>query len=220
MRAWVGAALLLAGCSVGEGQGQVQSERLRAEGCLDGPYSLNPNFFSSNPFRNTQTLRLQRTDDIIDNSDGVQILVSDTELVRGKLGQPMKVGLPPEVTPPGVPVVEDPDPPRVQVTIYLHETCHGQNIALPAVQGQITFKHLFSGKSTEDSADDRLSEANFDVEVEDPRFEAEPGGQPRRSRLTGWFRFYFERGQPAQPFPLRLRGEKACRHVETRERAL
>jgi len=197
-------ALALASCSVGEGQGEVTSDRLLAAGCLDGPYRLKPTFFATSPYRKTQTIRLQRTDELIDNADGVQILVNDTDLVRSKLGQPLKVGLPPGVQPPGVPIPEDPDPPAVQLSLYLHETCHGQNITLHAVQGTITFQNLFSGDLTEDAADDRLSEATFEVEVADPREQPPQGGEvppEKRSRLKGWFRFFFERGQPAQPFP-------------------
>jgi len=200
----LGASSLLS-CSVGEGAGEVHSDRLQAPSCLDGPYDLKPNFFASDPYRSSQTIRLQRTDDLIDNSDGVQILVSDTARVRGQLGKPLKVGLPPEVTPPGVPITPDPDPPLVQLTIYLHQSCHGQNIALHAVSGTITFKHLFSGDRNEDDADDRLTEAEFsDLEVADPRDQPPAGGPvpaERRSKLRGWFRFFFERGQPAQPFP-------------------
>ncbi|MCU0658649.1 MAG: hypothetical protein MUF64_26350 [Polyangiaceae bacterium] len=197
-------ALALVCCSVGEGQGEASSDRLFARGCLDGPYQLKPTFFASSPYRNTQTLRLQRTDEIVDNADGVQILVNDTARVRNSLGGPLRVGLPPAVRPPGVDIVPDPDPPVVQLSLYLHETCHGQNITLHALRGTITFRRLFSGDPTEDNADERLSEAEFDVEVGDPRDQPPQGGEvppERRSRLRGWFRFFFERGQPAQPFP-------------------
>lgn len=193
---------MLIACSVGEGEGEVESERLLAQGCFDGRYQLQPNFFASSPYRETQMIRLQRSDDIVDNSDGVQILVSDTHRIRSHLGQPLKVGLPPAVRPPGVPIQPDADPPIVQLSLYLHETCHGQNITLHAVQGTITFRHLFSGDLSEANADDRLSEAFFEVEVADPRNQPADGGEvEKRSKLSGWFRFFFERGQPAQPFP-------------------
>ncbi|MCS6899715.1 MAG: hypothetical protein RMJ98_08595 [Myxococcales bacterium] len=196
--------LVLVSCSVGEGQGEVTSDRLLAKGCFDGPYRLKPTFFATSPYRQTQTIRLQRTDELIDNVDGVQILVSDTAQVRGKLGQPLKVGLPPGVQPPGVPIPQNPDPPFIQLSLYLHETCHGQNITLHALQGTITFQHIFSGDRIEEDADDRLSEASFEVEVADPRDQPPQGGEvpsEKRSKLKGWFRFFFERGQPAQPFP-------------------
>lgn len=198
------ALLTLVSCSVGEGEGEVTSDRLQAPGCIDGPYSLKPNFFAADPYRQTQKLRLQRSDELIDNADGVQILVNDTAKVRSKLLQPLKVGLPAAVRPPGVPIVPDPDPALVQLAIYLHETCHGQNVVLHAVSGTITFEHLFSGDRNEEDADDRLTQASFEVDVADPREQPPEGGEvppEKRSRLKGRFRFYFERGQPAQPFP-------------------
>lgn len=195
----------LSSCSVGKGDGEVRSELLRARNCYEGPYNLKPTFFGTNPYRDTQTIRLQRTDEMIDNADGVQLLIRDTDKVRERLGQPVRVGMPPGVQPPGVPIVPDPDPPLVQLTLYLHETCHGQNVALYSVSGTITFTHLFSGDRNEGDADDRLTEATFEnIEVADPRDQPPQGGDipaESRSKLSGWFRFYFERGQPAQPFP-------------------
>ncbi len=68
----------------------------------------------------------------------------------------------------------------------------------------ITFLHLFDNQSDETDAAERLNEGTFDVFLADPR-EICPGGigpPPRcRGELTGTFRFYFERGRPAQPFP-------------------
>jgi hypothetical protein len=197
-------ALLGSSCSVGKGEGSVSSSLLQAPACFYGPYEMRPTFFASNPYRETQTLRIQRKDDLVENSDGVQILVSDTERVRSKLGQPLRVGLPPEVTPPGVPIVPDPDPPLVQLTLYLHDTCHGQNVALHAIDGTITFQQLFDGDRNEERAENKLSEADFSVNVGDPRDQPAAGGpipQDKLSPLQGHFSFYFERGQPAQPFP-------------------
>ena len=203
--ALVAAALVMSSCSEGEGSGEVTTERLLARNCFDGAYSLKPTFFGSNPYRNTQTIRIQRTDEQIDNADGLQILVSDTDRVRASLGHAMRVGLPPAVVPPGVPIQGDPDPPVVQMTLYLHETCHGENIALYGMAGSITFTHLFSGDRNESDADDRLTEATFDdIQIADPRDQPPEGGPVPDDRIThlkGKFRFYFERGQPAQPFP-------------------
>lgn len=71
-------------------------------------------------------------------------------------------------------------------------------------QSTITFTHLFNGIAEEPDAAKRLTEASFDVYLADPR-DICPGGlgpPPRcRGHLTGSFRFYFERGRPAQRFP-------------------
>lgn len=79
------------------------------------------------------------------------------------------------------------------------------DVAPPAVhKSTITFQHLFNGDPEEPNADKRLSEATFDVFLADPR-EACPGGlgppPPCRGHIQGSFRFYFERGRPAQAFP-------------------
>jgi hypothetical protein len=200
----LGLTLAVAACTVGDGEGSVQSPALRAAPCFEGPYNLQPTFFGSNPYRNTQTLRVQRGDDLVENSDGIEILVDDTARVRASLGQPLKVGLSVGVAPPGVPLEADPDPPIVHVTLYLHQTCHGENIALYGVDGTITFTDLFIGDREEDDAADKLTEATFDIRVGDPRLAA-PGErlppEELRSSLTGRFRFYFERAQGSQPFP-------------------
>jgi hypothetical protein len=68
----------------------------------------------------------------------------------------------------------------------------------------INFTSLFDGNPDESNAQKRLTSATFHFYLADPR-EICPGGvgpPPRcRGDLTGNFSFYFERGQPAQPFP-------------------
>jgi hypothetical protein len=68
----------------------------------------------------------------------------------------------------------------------------------------ITFYSLFDGNPEETNAAARYTDATFHFYLADPR-EICPGGvgpPPRcRGELTGYFKFYFERGKPAQPFP-------------------
>jgi hypothetical protein len=68
----------------------------------------------------------------------------------------------------------------------------------------INFQSLFDGNPDEPDAQKRLTQATFEFFLADPR-EICPGGlgpPPRcRGDLKGNFKFYFERGQPAQPFP-------------------
>lgn len=89
--------------------------------------------------------------------------------------------------------------------------CGGDAAPPPATSGStITFQHLFDASLAEGgdpgslSADQRLIEATFDVLLGDPRDEC-PGNlgppPPCRGHLAGSFRFYFERGKPAQAFP-------------------
>jgi hypothetical protein len=197
-------ALGALGCSTSEGDGEVRGDRLYIEDCWNGPFNLEPTFFGANPYRNTLTMRVQRGDNIEEVSDGLIILVNDVSGIRAsRLGQDISVGLPPGVRPPGAPIAFDPDPPIVSLTLYLHDTCHAQNGTLHAIDGTINFDALFSGDLNEDSADDRLTEATFEASFADPRHTLADGSidPERMSTVNGWFRFFFERGQPAQPFP-------------------
>ncbi len=212
--ALLGVALVgapLGSCSLGEGEGEVSSDRLQARDCWDDRYDLEPDFFAAVPFRNSVQLRVQRGSDIQEVSDGLSVLVNDIETIRREyLGVPIPVTLPAGVAPPGVPEGAQcgdagcPDP-TVHVALYLLQSCHNQNTVLYGVSGTVTFEELFSGDPNEDTGTDKLTEARFDVEVGDPR-EAPRSGEeagviPRLSRVSGNFRFFFERGQPAQPFP-------------------
>ncbi|MCK6590017.1 MAG: hypothetical protein L6Q76_20800, partial [Polyangiaceae bacterium] len=102
---------------------------------------------------------------------------------------------------------QDPATPSlVHLALYLQQSCHNQNIVLYAVSGSIMFTTLFSGDPNEAAADAKLTEAVFDVMVGDLK-DAPPDGSPdqipveRQTNLKGYFNFYFQRGQPAQPFP-------------------
>jgi hypothetical protein len=94
----------------------------------------------------------------------------------------------------------------VHMSLYLNHSCHNENVALYGLDGYITFNALFDGDPTETSADQKLTDASFDVQFGDPQ-DAPPGQYAGnvpaglQSRVTGKFRFYFEQGQPAQPFP-------------------
>lgn len=98
------------------------------------------------------------------------------------------------------------DTPLVHMALYLQQSCHNQNIVLYAVRGHIVFDRLFSGDPNEAVAEDKLTDAMFDVWVGDPQ-DRPPGSAPHEmpedklTNLKGHFRFYFQRGQPAQPFP-------------------
>jgi len=71
-------------------------------------------------------------------------------------------------------------------------------------QSTIVFRSMFDANPAEANAKQRLTDADFELYFADPR-EICPGGlgpPPRcRAYLKGSFKFYFERGRPAQPFP-------------------
>jgi hypothetical protein len=121
-----------------------------------------------------------------------------------------QVAIPAGVRPPGSPSVPPPDllsnPPIVHMSLFLHRSCHNQNTVLQAVSGTITFRSLFSGNPNESQASEKLTDATFDVQMGD--LADVPLGHYAReipcelqSNVKGNFRFYFERGQPGQPFP-------------------
>jgi len=191
------------GCSVGEGEGWVRSERLYVEDCVNGKFDLGPDFFGANSFRgDALQIRVQRGDNIEELSDGLDVLVDDLPSRRALVGQATKVGMPVGVSPPGVPIVYNPDPPPVSLALYLHRSCHIDNATVYSIAGTITFKSIFSGDPNEESSEDRLTEASFDATFADPRQLVGSGGDDPtfQSHVVGYFRFYFQRGQPAQPF--------------------
>ncbi len=205
MSAWraLPVALVALGCTVGEGEGWVESDHLFIEECWSGPFDLGPDFFGANSFRgDALLLRVQRGDNIEELSDGLTVVINDLPKQRTRIGQAIDVGMPPGVSPPGVPVVYDEDPPPVSLALYLHDSCHVQNGTVYSVAGSITFSSLFSGDPNEEDSDQRLTEATFDATFADPRLlvgeHADDEGV--QSRVTGQFRFFFQRGQPAQPF--------------------
>lgn len=191
------------GCTVGDGKGDVQADPLYVKGCWNGPFDLKPDFFAANPYRKESLLiRIQRGDNNQESSDGLTVIVNDLDEVKkaAKTKTPIPVGLPPGVAPPGQPLTGA-EAPLVSLSLYLHQTCHEQNSAIYSVGGTITFNSIFSGDPNEKDSPERLTDANFDVQLADPRelVGAEDAGKIT-SNATGYFSFFFQRGQPAQPF--------------------
>jgi hypothetical protein len=194
---------LSAGCTVGDGKGFVETDRLYLKECWNGPFDLQPDFFAVNPYREESLLiRIQRGDNNQEASDGMTVVVSDLDAVRAQLNTPIPVGLPPGVAPPGQPLTGA-TAPLVSISLYLHQTCHEQNSATYSVSGDITFTSLFSGDPNEEDTDARLTEAWFDnLRFADPRelIDAEDPAAVTSEVVKGDFSFFFQRGQPAQPF--------------------
>lgn len=205
-------ALTSAGCSVGQGTGFVRSTDLFVQDCWEGEFDLKPTFFGANPFNDTLTIRIQRGERDIQVSDGFTMLVYDVPMIRSSmLGQPLLLGLPVGVSPLGYPLPETPNPPMATLSLYLNNSCAGQNSQLLAVEGEVTFAKLFSGDPNEETSEDRITEGRFWAIVTDPRT-AEPSAEgseeapyfypdETKSRIEGEFSFVFHRGTPAQPFP-------------------
>ncbi len=201
--------MLASACSQGAGEGSVQNvagKNLIVHDCWNGPFNLEPSFFAANPFStDVMAIRVQRGDDNEEVSDGLSVMVNDVQTIRNSdLNQPLTVGLPPGVTPPGIPLKLNTNPPLVSLTLYLHDSCHIQNGVIYSIGGTITFINLFSGNLNETNSDARLTYAQFDdIQFADPRdmLTDYTFSEDVTSHIMGWFKFYFQRGQPAQPFP-------------------
>ena len=198
-------ALAPLACTVGEGEGSVQSDNLYVNGCWNGAFDLSPDFFGANPDQGESlAIRVQRGDNIEDVSDGMIVMVNDLQEVRKHLNEDLPVGMPRGVSPSGVPVVYNMTPAKVSLSLYLHNTCHQQNGTVYSVAGTIRFSSLFSGNLNESSSENRLTDATFDATFADPRELADAPDDVAKEQLsshvTGNFRFFFQRGQPSQPF--------------------
>ena len=202
---WPVVALTLAvgtGCTVGDGSGKVTAKRLYIKDCWNGSFDLQPDFFAANAYRRESLqIRVQRGDNNQEASDGLVVLVSDLAAVKKQLGKAIPVGVPEGVAPPGQPLTGEPGP-LVSLSLYLHQTCHEQNSATYSVGGSITFNSIFSGDPNEKDSDARLTDATFNVQFADPRelVDAIDPAAVTSSDVTGKFNFFFQRGQPAQPF--------------------
>jgi hypothetical protein len=205
-------AIGVAGCSVGQGEGFVRSAELYVPDCWDGSFNLQPDFFGANPYENTLTIRVQRGERDILDSDGFTMLVYDIGGIReGRLNQDLPLGLPVGVSPLGYPLPPVPSQPAATLSLYLNNSCRAQNAQLFAVSGTVRFEKLFSGDLNEENSDDRITDGSFRAVVVDPR-SATPtqaaDGTPTyeypddaTSAIDGEFNFVFHRGTPAQPFP-------------------
>ena len=201
--AFVLPSFFMLACNVGEGEGWVKSDNLYIEDCWNGNFDLGPDFFAANasPGSESVTIRVQNGDNIEEVSDGLVVVVKELPKVRDMVGQDIEVGMPPGVAPPGVPIEYVADPPKVSLALSLHGSCHAQNGTVFSIAGTINFTSLYSGDPYEDEADERLTEASFDAIFADPRnLVGTDVPANAQSQVRGYFRFFYQRGQPAQPF--------------------
>jgi hypothetical protein len=86
----------------------------------------------------------------------------------------------------------------VTMNFYLNESCPAGRretpVNLAAVSGQITFDSIYSPATDDD-------EVEIAAHFETVRFEDEDAPEERTALLSGRFRFFFNRGRPAQRFP-------------------
>lgn len=201
--------VVLAGCSVGEGSGDVRGP-LRLEVCQFSSelFDLQPAFFGGDFHDGTLIIRVAQGGETAEFSDEFVWRINDTSYVAAHLNERIPVGLP-GVAP-------------VQATFRPNHLCgrreitrYAPTVALEATHGYVVFSSIYRGDPNAD-ATQRLTEVTqFAVSLRDPRVarDTDPSRSPtgpaaREPRVLadsvgefeGWFRFYFVRGRPAQRF--------------------
>ena len=181
-------------CSLGEGEGNITGS-LNVPSCWSGRFELKPDFYAGVPHRASLDLRIQQGGDFQTFSDGLSILIDDVHAVRpdngpGHLNEPLEVSLPPEVTPPGVPIKAVANPASVHMALYLQRTCRTQNVALYALD-EVTLNP--------DGTCDALDGADFPIACSaadgGPDAAPSPAAPLRTARSTITFRHLFN-GNP------------------------
>ncbi|MFN7696422.1 MAG: hypothetical protein ACK5U8_00850 [Deltaproteobacteria bacterium] len=208
---WIATASALGGvalvvgtaCSVGTGEGEISGSLvLRDCGVAIPSYRLRPTFFGADYVTNPGsrdgeesplvTIRVQRGSYRESFSDGLIVTVYDVnEIVRSHLGEPLALT-----------AIGEGRRRLVDVTFYAQESCDSGYPdefwrtpgILHASAGTLTFHALHApdldGDDTEISA-----------ELDGAVFTADRDPEGRRAELSGFFRFFYQRGTPAQVFP-------------------
>lgn len=183
-------AVLVAGCSVGEGQGAITVNVQAPECDLDeAAYELEPSFFSGEITGVQLNIRIQRGSRIEGYADGLVIHVSDvSEVFSSRIGIPIEV--------------ESSTMAFLQTVIYFNETCPSgfpdfftnQPVMMEGQSGAVIFSAIYAPNI---EAGATLIEGRLvDVVYEDA---ADPVGT--HATVNGTFSFFYQRGAPAQRFP-------------------
>ncbi|GEM_PF-1329956 len=199
----------LAGCSVGEGSGDVRGPMHIAVCSIStGLFDLRPTFFGGDFHDGSLIIRVAQGGETAEFSDEFVWRVNDTAYVASHLNERIPVG-PAGVAP-------------VQATFRPNASCgrinisrYAPTVALEAMTGYVIFSSIYRGDPNAD-ATLRLTEVTqFSIQLRDPRVvrdtnpSRDPSGPAIReppvladsvAELEGWFRFYFVRGRPAQRF--------------------
>jgi hypothetical protein len=191
--------MVLIACSIGAGEGSVTGS-VRIDECLldTDDFNLGPTFFAGEfvgepeniePIERLRTLniRIQRGSWRESDSDGLLVTVSDVNEMAATLGTPI--------------TIEDVAEAPVYLTLYLGQTCESgfprahwvRSAILAADSGTITFDAIYAPGLGD--ADAEISASFEDVHFSDV---GDPDG--REALLSGYFRFVYQRGRPAQRF--------------------
>lgn len=196
------AAMTSLSCEVGQGAGNVRGNlRVDCEGKDLSNYDMGPDFFGAIAANDQLLIRIQRGGDIQEYTDSLAIVVSDRNRISDGVPIPMKLH-----RAPGSPPSTVAEPVRISLT--LRGSCgsgrlgaaDNPQVVLQAVGGTITFKSILRGDPASSDTNAKRIEGTFEIQLEDPRH---ADGAPARSAgtLNGDFKFFYQRGGPAQPFP-------------------
>lgn len=192
--------MLAGACSVGQGSGQIGGVvHDTLCGVEEADYQLAPTFFSADVVEDRGdgageisrriSMRIQRGSFREGDSDGLLVSVRDANAVaRTSLGVPIDI-----TGEPGAPV---------RLTLYLNQTCESGfpdefwqiPLVIEAHGGTITFDAIYAPDLDTESTE--INGTLTDVLFVDPARPAE-----RFALLSGSFRFFYQRGRPAQLFP-------------------
>ncbi len=182
------AALATTGCSVGVGSGEIVGTVSAPDcGLLEEALDVNPTFFVASPLPEGLEMRVQRGSSFPDVSDGLAVTLLGVETAHERLGEPMSLG--------SLMGSEFRRGARAAMTLYLNATCPPDRervpVVLSATEGRIVFESLHVPGSG--SAEGEIAARFERVRAAD--------SLGREARFSGWFRFVFNRGRPAQRFP-------------------
>lgn len=201
--------LALAGCSVGEGTGEVRGP-LHLEVCSVSTdlFDLKPTFFGGDFHDGTLVIRVARGGETAEFSDEFTWRINDTGYVAAHLNERIPVG------PAGVAPVQATFRPNAQCG-RINIARYAPTVALEAMNGYVIFSSIYRGDPNADATLRATEVTQFSIELRDPHVvrDTNPSRDPigpavREPRVLsdstaefeGWFRFYFVRGRPAQRF--------------------
>lgn len=201
--------VLLAGCSVGSGEGWVRGEiflpacgyvATGGDGGGGASYELPVRYLFGDAAGDSIDIRLQSSGAYLDRADGLVIHVRNRHDVVEALRAGAPVVLPVYSEFPPIPTT-GPDL-VARMSLYLNAACTDVYPDFSRGTGQIEFRSMYARTADGDHADiDRIEGRFTGVLFRDERPEMAVDGAAPWARIDGAFDFDYTRGRPAQPFP-------------------
>lgn len=198
--------ILSVSCRVGKGEGYLhgclyypacdEDDFGRpVEGCTEDNenYFLDPGFFAAQKLDNGSLLiTIQKDGYWIGESDGLNLLIPEYKKVSEELDEAEFVD---KIVPPRSEHGDLPQSERYEASYYFLESCSGNYASFTGGTGTLRLYSLYRPNSESEEIN-----GEFDLYFEDTR-PVEEGETAPHLVLTGYFKFEYERGVPAQHFP-------------------